>query len=160
MELNNYLADRLKEVLTEGTWVTGTNFKDQISKVLWKDAVKKFVDLNSIADLTFHVTYYIAGIVKVLEGGPLDIRDAYSFTYEPVTSASEWQHLIDNFTHQSERLITLVEKMTNKQLVEDFIDPKYGTYQRNIDVLIEHTYYHLGQIPILKKLIKNQEYPE
>lgn len=30
MNLNTYLVNRLKEVLTEGGWVTGTNFKKQL----------------------------------------------------------------------------------------------------------------------------------
>ena len=30
MNLNVYLADRLREVFTEGKWVLGTNFKEQI----------------------------------------------------------------------------------------------------------------------------------
>ncbi len=47
-----------------------------------------------------------------------------------------------------------MENMTDEKLSEGFIDEKYGTYHRNIDVMIEHTYYHLGQIILIKKLIK------
>ena len=34
-----------------------------------------------------------------------------------------------------------------------FFDEKYGTYLRNIEGVIEHSYYHLGQISLLKKMI-------
>lgn len=50
-----------------------------------------------------------------------------------------------------------MEEMTDDRLLESFVDEKYGTYQRNIDVMIEHTYYHLGQILIIKKLINKKE---
>ncbi|HAI83731.1 MAG TPA: DUF1572 domain-containing protein, partial [Chitinophagaceae bacterium] len=30
-----------------------------------------------------------------------------------------------------------------------------GTYYRNILGLIEHTHYHLGQIALIKKIIRN-----
>ncbi|MEM8891667.1 MAG: DUF1572 domain-containing protein, partial [Bacteroidota bacterium] len=36
---------------------------------------------------------------------------------------------------------------------EGFVDEKYGTYRRNIDGMIEHCYYHLGQISIIRKMI-------
>jgi len=57
MKVSESLANRLREVLTEGKWVTGTNFKDQIINIDWKDAVESVDDLNSIAKLTFHIHY-------------------------------------------------------------------------------------------------------
>ena len=72
------LTTRLKEVLTEGKWVTGTNFKEQITNLHWKDAILSMGGLNSVAQLTFHIHYYIAGVIQVLEGGPLEIKDKYN----------------------------------------------------------------------------------
>jgi len=43
--------------------------------------------------------------------------------------------------------------MTETQLEETFVDEKYGNYLRNIEGIIEHGYYHLGQISLLKKMI-------
>ncbi len=63
------IANRFREVLLNGTWVAGTNFKDQLSDVNWQIATTKLGALNTIAALTFHIEYYIAGIVNVLEGG-------------------------------------------------------------------------------------------
>lgn len=44
--------------------------------------------------------------------------------------------------------------MSVEKLNLPFVNEKYGTYLRNIDGLIEHSYYHLGQITLIKKLIK------
>ncbi len=151
---NRYLENRLKEVLTEGKWVTGTNFKEQIFHLDWNDAIKKVENLNTIADLTFHVHYYIAGVTQVLEGGPLTIRDKFSFDAPPIQSAKDWRNLVNKFCSDSEKLISLVGDMTEEELFSNFVDEKYGDYYRNIDVIIEHTYYHLGQILLIKKLIK------
>jgi hypothetical protein len=156
MKLAESLANRLREVLIEGKWVTGTNFKEQIFDLDWKEAIQKVDSLNSIADLTFHVSYYIAGVAKVLEGGPLDIKDKYSFDYPPVRSNEDWKNLVNKFCSDSEKFIYLVAKMTDKELFKNFVDEKYGDYHRNIDVIIEHTYYHLGQVLLIKKLIKNR----
>jgi hypothetical protein len=157
MKLNKYLANRLKEIFTEGKWVLGTNFKEQIIDLDWKQATQKIDDFNTIADLTFHIDYYIAGVAKVLEGGTLAIRDKFSFDSPPIKSEQDWKNLINKFCADSEKFIELVENMSDESLLADFVDKQYGTYYRNIDVMIEHTYYHLGQIILIKKRIKKSE---
>jgi hypothetical protein len=47
--------------------------------------------------------------------------------------------------------------MQDEKLKDVFVEEKYGTYQRNIDGMIEHSYYHLGQIVLIKKLLTNQQ---
>lgn len=153
MHQGEYLANRLKEVLTEGKWVTGSNFKNEITTVNWGKAILKKDNLNSIALLTFHVHYYIKGIIEVLEGGSLNIKDKFSFDAPEISSEKDWKDLIHLFSEDSEKLIVLVKQMSNDELQKDFIDKKYGNYYRNIDVLIEHTYYHFGQVLLIKKLI-------
>ena len=46
--------------------------------------------------------------------------------------------------------------MSNEKFNEPFVDEKYGLYLRNIDGMIEHSYYHLGQISLINKLLKNK----
>ena len=133
----------------------GTNLKEQIIDLDWKHSTQKIEDFNTIADLTFHIDYYISGVSKVLEGGTLDIRDKFSFDAPPIESEQDWRELVNKFCSDSDKFISLVEKMPDKKLLSDFVDKKYGTYFRNIDVMIEHTYYHLGQIILIKKRIKN-----
>ena len=47
--------------------------------------------------------------------------------------------------------------MPNEQLTKPFVDEKYGTYFRCLLGPIEHGYYHLGQISILKTLLQYGE---
>ena len=155
-ENSKQLTIRLDEVFINGKWVLGTNFREQISNLNWEDATKRVNDLNSIADITFHIHYYIAGVSKVFEGNPLEIKDKYSFNAPTITSKQDWDQLVDLFCIDSEKFIKLVGKMSDEKLFQDFVDPQYGTYQRNIDAMIEHTYYHLGQIILIKKLLKNK----
>ncbi|WP_347220184.1 DUF1572 domain-containing protein [Chryseobacterium sp.] len=150
------LAKRFREVLLDGLWIANTNFKDQLSDVTWKQAVTKVGSLNTIAMLTFHIDYYIAGIIPVFEGGQLTIKDKYSFDLPPIESQEQWDALLNKLWSDSETFAVLLEKMPDSKLDEVFADEKYGTYQRNIDGMIEHAYYHLGQITLIKKLLKAQ----
>ncbi len=157
MKPTEQIANRFREVLLNGTWVANTNFKAQLSDVNWKQATHKIGSLNTIAALTFHIHYYIAGVLKVLEGGALDIRDKYSFDMPPITSEEEWQKLLNQLWRDAAQFADRVEELPEEKLDEFFVDPKYGNYRRNIDGMIEHSYYHLGQISLIRKLLPEGE---
>ncbi|MBK1894567.1 DinB family protein [Chryseobacterium paridis] len=150
------LSKRFREVLLDGFWIANTNFKDQLSNVTWEQATTKVSSLNTIAALTFHIDYYIAGIVNVFEGGDLEIKDKYSFDLPPIDSQKQWEDLLDKLWMDSEKFATLLEQIPDAQLDEVFVDEKYETYRRNIDGMIEHSYYHLGQITLIRKLLNSQ----
>lgn len=147
------LAKRFREVLLDGFWIANTNFKDQLSDVTWEQAVTNVDSLNTIAMLTFHIHYYIAGVANVLEGGDLEIKDQFSFDLPPTESAEQWEVLLNRLWTDSEKFASLVEQLDDSKLDEVFVDEKYGTYKRNIDGMIEHAYYHLGQITLIKKML-------
>ncbi|AKK72705.1 hypothetical protein HX13_20615 [Chryseobacterium sp. P1-3] len=149
------LTKRFREVILDGFWIANTNFKDQLSDVTWEQAIARVGSLNTIAMLTFHIDYYIAGIVNVLEGGELEIKDQFSFDLPPIESREQWEGLLNKLWLDAEKFAVLLEQMPGSKLDEVFVDEKYGTYQRNIDGMIEHAYYHLGQITLIKKLLKN-----
>lgn len=153
MEPSKQLAKRFREVLLDGKWIALTNFKDQLFKVDWKQATKKTGSLNTIAALTYHVNYYISGVLNVFEGGKLEIRDKYSFDLPPILSKAEWDNLVNDLLSNSEKFATHIEQMSTEQLEAPFVDEQYGSYRRNIEGMIEHSYYHLGQISLLRKLV-------
>lgn len=153
MSTTSQLAKRFREVLLDGKWIANTNFKEQLSDVTWEQATTKIDSLNTIAMLTFHVDYYIAGLVNVFEGGDLEIKDKFSFDLPPIESQEQWESLLNKLWQDSEKFANLLEQMPDSKLDEVFVDEKYGTYLRNIDGMIEHAYYHLGQITLIKKMI-------
>jgi hypothetical protein len=151
--MNTDLAHRLREVLLDGKWIAHTNFKEQITGIQWEQAIQKFQNLNTIAQLTFHITYYLKGVLQVFEGGDLEIRDRYSFDMPKIQSEADWQHLVTEFVSYAEKYIRHVEKMDARMLQQPFVKETYGTYLRNIEAQIEHSYYHLGQVSLIKKLM-------
>jgi uncharacterized damage-inducible protein DinB len=155
MSSTSQLAKRFREVMLDGLWIANTNFKGQLSDVTWKQAIAKVDSLNTIAMLTFHIDYYIAGLINVFEGGDLEIRDKYSFDLPPIESQKQWEELLSKLWNDSEKFANLLEQMPDSKMNEVFVDEKYGTYLRNIDGMIEHAYYHLGQITLIKKMLPN-----
>ncbi len=147
------IAQRLREVLLNGKWIANTNFKEQLESTTWLEATHQVAGLNSIAQLSFHINYYIKGLLKVLQSGPLDIKDKYSFDMPALQSEGEWQALVADFVANATLFAEMVEALPAVKLEGPFIEAQYGTYARNIEAIIEHSYYHLGQISLLKKLI-------
>ncbi|WP_431244547.1 DUF1572 domain-containing protein [Flavobacterium sp. P21] len=149
------IANRFREIILNGTWVANTNYKDQLENLDWKIAIAPLQNLNTIAILAQHIHYYINGINQVFKGGTLDIKDKFSFDFPPIQSQWEWDIFLNKFWDTAEEFASLVEKMPDEKLDEGFVDVKYGTYRRNIDCMIEHSYYHLGQIVLIKKSLSN-----
>ncbi|MBK9190119.1 MAG: DUF1572 domain-containing protein [Crocinitomicaceae bacterium] len=151
------LSTRIREVFLNGKWIANTNYKDQIESTNFEEAVKKTGQLNSIAALTFHINYYVAGVLNVIKGGNLEIRDKFSFDMPDINSEAKWKILKDDFLKNTEDLACQVEKLSEEKLNEIFSDERYGTYCRNIEALIEHGYYHLGQISLIRKLVLSEK---
>lgn len=153
MNQSTQIANRVREVILNGTWIANTNFKDQLADSDWQRTTKKVDSLNTIADLAQHIHYYISGILNVFNGGTLDIKDQFSFNFPPIESQEEWNLFLDKFWNDSEDFARRVEAMSDEKLDSVFVDEKYGSFRRNIEAVIEHSYYHLGQIVLIKKML-------
>lgn len=153
MNRNVALANRLREVLLNGKWIANTNFREQILSVSFDQASEKVDNLNTIVLLTFHINYYLRGILNVFNGGTLEIKDKFSFNLPENLTESDWKELVNDFLNNSELFARYVEEMEDSLLDQPFVDEKYGSYLRNIEGVIEHSYYHLGQVSLVRKLI-------
>lgn len=152
MTIPQQIAKHFRDVHFGGNW-TFVNLQDTLKDVTWQQALEKVHSFNTIATLHFHMNYYVTAITKVLEGGPLDAKDKYSFEHPPVNSAEDWEKQISGAREAALKLASLIEHLPESRLTELFDDEKYGTVYRNLTGLIEHTHYHLGQIVLIKKIL-------
>ena len=139
-------------MLLDGFWVANTNFKDMLSHITVQQATTKIADLNTIAALTFHVNYYLGGLQHAFRHGSPDIHDKYSFDLLPLRQEEDWQKLVNSLLDNAAQFVKEVEQLPEENLDEEFVKEKYDTWQRNIEGVIKHCYYHLGQISLLRKL--------
>jgi len=153
MSKSKHLADRFREVILSGKWIAYTNLNEQLKDLNWMQATQSIGSLNSIAALCFHLNYYIAGTLEVFEGRDLTIRDKYSWDIPAITSENDWKDLKNKIKINAKLYAAHVETLSDEQLNESFSKDEYGTYQKNISGMIEHCYYHLGQVVVIKKLL-------
>ncbi|MBX2925922.1 MAG: DinB family protein [Chitinophagaceae bacterium] len=152
MNLPALLAKHIKEVFFGKNW-TWVNLKDTLDGVTWQQAITKVHSFNTIAALVYHINYYVRAVTKVLEGGVLDSKDKYSFDHPPINNQQDWETFMNEVWNDVEKFVVLVEQLPDDKLTEIFADEKYGSYYRNIQGVIEHTHYHLGQIVLIKKIL-------
>lgn len=128
--------------------------RDSLENVDWQQATRQVHSFNTIARLVYHTHYFVVAVIKVLEGGPLDSHDKYSFDHPPIQSQQDWEQFLDDVWAYASHLADLIDQLPDDKLWEIFVEEKYGTYYRNIQGIMEHTHYHLGQITLIKKLLR------
>jgi hypothetical protein len=153
MTLTSQLAKHLRDIHFGGNW-TVSYLKAALSDLSWKQATTQVHSFNTIATLSYHSSYYVTVLMKVLEGEPLQAKDEYSFKHPPIQSQEDWEKLVNKIWKDAEQAALLIEQLPDSILEEKFTDEKYGTYYRNIQGIIEHMHYHLGQIVLIKKLLR------
>jgi len=156
MNISQQIAKHFKEVYFGGNW-TDVNLKDSLKDISWQQAATKLYSFNTIAALVYHIDYYVTAIVAVLQDESLTASNKYSFDHLPVQSEENWVALLDKLWNDAKKFITLVEDLPESKLWETFSEEKYGNFYRNLQGVIEHTHYHLGQIVLIKKLLLNSE---
>lgn len=156
--LSKQIAKQLHEVIFGGNW-TSANYKTVLQDVNREQALHSIHSLNSIATLTAHATYYIGVLQKVLLENKLEGKDKLSFVLPPLPNEEAWQNYQQQIWKDAETLCSLIEKIPEDTWFNHFTDARYGNYYRNVQGMVEHLHYHLGQINLIKKLIRQQENP-
>lgn len=153
MNTAQQIAQHLDQVYFGGNW-TASSLQQQLEAVTWQQATTAVGNTNSIATLVFHIQYYIHAVLEVLEGQPLTAKDAHSFNPPPIKSQDDWDTFLASNYQETRRFIKAIKTLDPHLMEQTFVEEKYGTYYRNLQGIVEHTHYHLGQIVLLKKLLE------
>lgn len=155
MNVQQQIAKQFRDVHFGGNW-TAVNLKDVLADVTWQEATTNVGSLNTIVTLVYHTNYYVGAVAQVLRGEPLTAKDKYSFDHPSIQSTEDWEALLQKTWTDAEEFARMVEDFPADKLGETFADEKYGSYYRNLTGIIEHMHYHLGQIAIIKKMIREK----
>lgn len=154
MSLSKELARHIREIHHGKNW-TWSDMEEALNDVTWQEAADVSLPCNSIAVLVFHMNYYLRVVHERVRGGHLNGKHEDSFKAPPISNETEWKALLKQTWDDAEAFAQTVEAFPETQLFEEF-SPKYGSYYRNIQGVIEHNHYHLGQIVVLKKLLREK----
>ena len=156
MKFTQNIAKQIKEIYFGKSWTT-SDYQSQLKNITLEQASMSINGLNSIATLLYQTTYYIDAQLSVLRGEKLTASDKESFYLPKMDSETDWQNMIKISLQKAQTLIDHIEEMSDAKLSKNFNGDKYGTWHRNLSGLLEHNYYHLGQISLIKKLLQSDD---
>ncbi|HEX6333246.1 MAG TPA: DUF1572 domain-containing protein, partial [Flavisolibacter sp.] len=117
MKHTEQLAKHFRDVHFGGNW-TSVNLRDTLADVTWEEATRQVGSCNTIAVLVFHINYYVSAVLKVLQGGPLEAHDTFSFDAPPVRSDDDWQQLKDKAVADAEKFAAQVARLADEKLFD------------------------------------------
>lgn len=120
------LAHCIPDVLLQGTWIANTNYRQALAGGSLAQALHTRGGLNGMAALTFHVDYYLGGVLHCLQGGPLLWNDAHSFQLSPLHTRAVWEALVGQLLSHAEAFAQALEAQPNAFLYSPFANSKYG----------------------------------
>lgn len=156
MDISKQIAHNLTQAFHGKNW-PGNSVKDTLADVSWTEATHEIEGVNTIVALTYHIYYYVKVALPVLKGHPLDAHDKFSFDHPSIENEEAWQAFLKGIFADVDELAVLLSELSTEQWSSPFWNEKYGSYYRSMVGTIEHTYYHLGQIMLLKRLIRLQK---
>lgn len=153
MDILALIARHVLDVHEGGNW-TDVNVKETIRDITLKEAVMHTqASPNTIAAVLHHLTYWNRVMVQRINGVRVAIPDSNGFETPPLNSEEDWQQLKEDNTASAHELSTAIKSFDEKRLEEPIIEG-YSSGYKNMQGTVEHIHYHLGQLVILKHLVR------
>lgn len=154
MNFSEAISKQVTEAYEGNSW-SDVCVKDIVSDILFSEAVSVTVaSPNSIASILYYIMFYNRAICQRLRGEEPYINDANGFDLSPLQNEDDWKQLVSDAMDTSRALADAIRNFPQEKLFDENPAGK-GTFYKKFHGVIEHNYYHLGQIMILKKLLRS-----
>lgn len=154
MKITDEIAQHLLDVHFGESWTDAwisLNTKD----ISFEEATRITPgSVNTIASILYHITFYTRVVEERLRGNAPHINDANGFDMPPLQNDTDWQKLKADNLDAARSLAEVIRTVPDEKLAEPVL-PGMSSYYKQLHGVIEHAHYHLGQIVILKNLIRN-----
>lgn len=153
MDIAALIAGHLLDVYAGQNW-TEVNLKSTLDGVTFDEASQLTpASNNSIAGLVNHLAFWNHVMTLRIRGEKVEIPEANGFDNSALADEEEWQSLKKDCFKSGKVLAEAIGKLSNKQLQQEIL-PGYPSAYKSLQGAVEHVHYHLGQIVILKHLLR------
>jgi uncharacterized damage-inducible protein DinB len=151
---STYIKD-LKQLYEKGAWF-GDTYMEKLQDVSEKEAFTQPVKgVHSIAELVSHVTYWRSPIIKALKGSreyQASVDSPGNWQTLDNLKAKGWRNILKDFDESQNQLTKLLKDAT-----PEFFKSEYSpgsTWEYVTEGIIQHDIYHLGQLGLVKKMLR------
>jgi uncharacterized damage-inducible protein DinB len=153
MKLTEVIAQHIIAVHQGENW-TDVNIYDTLSDVDIKEATTiTKASKNSIAALVHHIRFYNDVVLERLSGIYPAINEANGFDVPAINTEDDWMQLKQGIIQSAYNLAAAVSAFDEKSIFNLTVTGE-ETYYKMLHGISEHAHYHLGQIVLIKKLIR------
>jgi len=151
MNIAPLVAQHVAEVV-HGNW-TDIFLDDVIADITYEEAITRPPGItNNIAMLLYHITFYNDVVRMRVTGEKATVGADNGFAVE-INNDADWQQLKANALASFTKLADAAKALTDEKLFEQ--PAKGSTLYKNLHGVAEHGHYHLGEIVLLKKIIRH-----
>lgn len=156
MKLTDTLSENILNVFEGNNW-TDVSITDILSAISFTQAnTVTAASRNTIAGLAHHLLYWNKVIMQRLQGEDPAIPDSNGFDAGELTSEKTWQNLVAELRQSFVDLSSAIRNFPEDRL-NDLTKSGKSTIGDNLYGIIEHAYYHMGQMMILKNLLMSKQ---
>lgn len=153
MKITGFIAQHITEVHEGGNW-TEVNIKDTLADVGHKEATTVTrASKNTIAALVHHLSFYNDAVMQRLSGNDPVIGESNGFDMAAIKNENEWIQLMERNMQSGQHLALAVREFPEEKIFQ-LIATGQATHYKILHGIVEHAHYHLGQMVLLKKLIR------
>jgi len=154
MNIKELIAQHILDVHKGDNW-TESNIKNALADVTLTEATTKTAaSQNTIATLLYHLTYWNRIMIERINGIKSAIPETNGYEMSPLRTEVEWQQLKADNIISAHELASAIRNFDEIKLLHPIL-PGYSTAYKNLQGSSEHIHYHLGQIIILKNLVRS-----
>ncbi|MDX5481167.1 MAG: DinB family protein [Hymenobacteraceae bacterium] len=155
------LADLVRqfEQLYDGElWLDETLLKKLTGIDAADSVVQPFPELHSLQQVVLHLINWRKLLVARLRGNfdfKIELNSAADWLPPGMLDPERWSVILSDLDETQQELISLLQQQEDS-ILDTRVGPFEYTYQYLIEGLIHHDLYHLGQIGLIRKLVKLQ----
>ncbi len=154
MQLTTLIAQHIIDVHLGNNW-TEVDITTTLQDVTLEEATTRtHASPNTIASLLHHITFWNRVMVQRAQGIQVQIDDTNGYDHPLLLTEEDWLDLKKDNIQSAHELATALTQFDETKLFEPIL-PGCPTAYKSLQGSVEHVHYHLGQIVILKKLIRN-----
>jgi len=153
MKITALIAQHIKDVHEGNNW-TEVNLAGTLKGVTVQEATTLTkASPNTIASLLHHITFWNRVMIQRMQGINVFVDEHNGYNVPVLQTDEDWIQLqIDNILSAHELAAAMVV-FNESKLFTPLTEGGTSAY-KNFQGSVEHIHYHLGQIVMLKKLIK------
>lgn len=155
MNVPAHIAQHLLAVHFGGNW-TEVDLAAVLGDVTVAEATQRTdASPNTIAALVHHLTCWNRIMISRIHGVEPPAPPHNGYDVPPLPTGADWQRIQDDLGASARELAGAMDAFDAVKLEAPLVPGGSGAF-RNMMGQVEHVHYHLGQIMLLKKLLRAQ----